>query len=320
MKLLSSLVAGTAGMLALMSSTAVVSAQDSARKCNGAAELCGRRYDQVAYATTHNAFSMHLPNPAGNQHRPISRQLSDGIRGFMVDVHAFFPDFKNFGPMRLCHVSCFLLDAGTFIDTLNVFKAFLDTHPNEVVTIFIENYDNFTPEKIAAVFKQANLDKMVWTQPAGADAPEWPTLNEMIDQNKRLVVMLESGANTASVPWLHDSFSMYAENNYHVERKQDWPCTITRPTEGGQSRKLLNINHFKYFGLKLFGFEIAIPDVLRADYDNTLDQFHKHLDTCKAVGTTANRIPNYISVDFYEKGDIFQIVDEINGVKAVYNP
>ncbi len=69
--------------------------------CNGAMHLCGRRFDQVAYATTHNAMSNDdvrwiLPN----QHHGISRQLAEGIRGLMLDTH------YESGQAMLCHAEC----------------------------------------------------------------------------------------------------------------------------------------------------------------------------------------------------------------------
>jgi len=53
--------------------------------CNGHVELCDRRYDEVAYVTTHDAMSsaedaFRLPN----QHYRMWRQLEDGVRGFML--------------------------------------------------------------------------------------------------------------------------------------------------------------------------------------------------------------------------------------------
>lgn len=57
--------------------------------CNGLASLCDRRLDEVVFAATHN--SMAAADEPGwlfaNQRYPISRQLQDGIRGLLIDVH-----------------------------------------------------------------------------------------------------------------------------------------------------------------------------------------------------------------------------------------
>jgi hypothetical protein len=57
--------------------------------CNGYAQLCARRVDQVAFAGTHNAMS--AANSPGwfiaNQSHGIARQLDDGIRAFKISTH-----------------------------------------------------------------------------------------------------------------------------------------------------------------------------------------------------------------------------------------
>ena len=57
--------------------------------CNGSAELCSKRLDQVAFPATHNSMSAasepgwFLPN----QRYGIGRQLDDGIRALLIDTH-----------------------------------------------------------------------------------------------------------------------------------------------------------------------------------------------------------------------------------------
>src|SRR5688572_11582358 len=60
------------------------------QECNGAAELCDRRYDAVTYPTTHNAMSAGAEGWTHSYQRyGIARQLDDGIRALMLDVHDF---------------------------------------------------------------------------------------------------------------------------------------------------------------------------------------------------------------------------------------
>jgi hypothetical protein len=57
--------------------------------CNGYAQLCSRRIDQVAFAGTHNAMSA-ADSPGwliANQAHDIARQLDDGIRAFKISTH-----------------------------------------------------------------------------------------------------------------------------------------------------------------------------------------------------------------------------------------
>ena len=57
--------------------------------CNGAAGLCTRRLDEVVFPGTHNSFAASA-EPGwyfANQTYGISRQLQDGIRALLIDVH-----------------------------------------------------------------------------------------------------------------------------------------------------------------------------------------------------------------------------------------
>ena len=57
--------------------------------CNGYAQLCSRRVDQVAFAGTHNSMSA-ADSPGwliANQTHGIARQLDDGIRAFKISTH-----------------------------------------------------------------------------------------------------------------------------------------------------------------------------------------------------------------------------------------
>ena len=56
--------------------------------CNGSPSLCDRRLDEVVFATTHNSMGdaeggWMFPNQSAG----VRRQLEDGIRAFLIDVH-----------------------------------------------------------------------------------------------------------------------------------------------------------------------------------------------------------------------------------------
>jgi hypothetical protein len=57
--------------------------------CNGYAQLCSRRVDEVVFAGTHNAMSA-ADSPGwliANQAHGIARQLDDGLRAFKISTH-----------------------------------------------------------------------------------------------------------------------------------------------------------------------------------------------------------------------------------------
>jgi hypothetical protein len=164
--------------------------------CNGYPELCSKLYSDVAYPTTHNAFSVQKNNVARNQNYRIPTQLKDGIRAFMLDAHKNTTDPNA---IELCHQDCRLLDAGPLVNTLTDMVTWLQENKNEVITIFWENFDKFDPSVFNAQYQSAGMLPYVYTPPSDTSAP-WPTLQSMISSGKRVVNFIDSLASP-SVPW-----------------------------------------------------------------------------------------------------------------------
>jgi hypothetical protein len=91
--------------IALVASTMLLRGADAQQLCNGYAELCAKTYDQVSYATAHNAYS-YTPRGALalNQNNDIPTQLKDGIRAFMLDAYNLPSGATN--DIELCHSYC----------------------------------------------------------------------------------------------------------------------------------------------------------------------------------------------------------------------
>ena len=149
-------------------------------ECNGAIELCARRYDEVAYATTHNAMSNAEDGwESPNQNRTIAHQLDDGVRALMLDVHEWGED------ILLCHGFC-PLGSTPLAEGLATIASFLHSHRGEVVTIIFESYT--TAANIADGFAASGADQYVVAHAAGTP---WPTLRELIDNDQRLIVVTD---------------------------------------------------------------------------------------------------------------------------------
>lgn len=170
--------------LALVFLSTIVVAQ-----CNGQSEVCSKKYNEVSFLTTHNAFnagseSFSLPN----QNYGIAQQLQDGVRAFMLDVYSLF------GNTVVYHGS-FALGYQDVQDDLGEIKSFLDANPNEVVTIILEC--NVSANTIESELNQAGLFNYLYTQTVGQ---EWATIQEMIDTDKRLVVFTDVDDASANQP------------------------------------------------------------------------------------------------------------------------
>ncbi|ORY06437.1 PLC-like phosphodiesterase, partial [Basidiobolus meristosporus CBS 931.73] len=270
------------------------------KSCNGYSELCSRRFNEVTYATTHNSYSL-VPNLAGNQNNRISKQLKDGIRGLMLDLHLTPEDPKT---IKLCHTDCKLLDAGTLSTTLQEINSFLYNNPGEVLTIFLENFSMIPVDLIATVFMQNDLHKYALTQ-----APEmpWPTLRQMIQSNKRLVIFIDNKTDPR-FPWIHHEFTYAWESPYSVPSNSHFNCSIDRPKN--QPRPIFVLNHFAFTELNIGRGNISIPALNIASHTNG-NQLNLHVQQCTKE---RNQIPNFIAVDFYKVGDVFKATAQLNRV------
>jgi hypothetical protein len=304
--------------------------------CNGHAELCGRRFDEVAYAASHNAMSV-AGEPGwflGEQADPIPVQLDQGVRALLVDVWSGIPGTgvvrtapgsyaegraiaeEELGPeiveaaLRiadsiageaqgtearfLCHGLC---ETGStpFLDTLSQLRGWMAANPDEIVTLFIE--DHVDANMIAADIEAAGLLPLVHQPVVGAP---WPTLSEMIRSGRRLVVMVETGSGGAAAPWLVNGFEITQETPYTFSTVDSFNCD---PNRGPADAPLFQLNHW------LAGFDSLVSD---AQLVNQRDVLLPRAEQCAAE---RQRQPNFVAVNYVALGDLFEVVDELNGLR-----
>lgn len=262
--------------------------------CNGAVELCDRRFDQVAYACTHNAMSnadegWQIPN----QHHGLLKQLDDGVRAFMLDVHLYDGDDPaRKGEISLCHGTC---DLGSkpFAQAMHEMNTWLDAHPHEVVTLILEDY--VTVAQMDAALAESGLKPRCLHQEKGKP---FPTLRQMVEQDRRVFVMLESGAGPAD--WAHGYQDFAWDTNYANETPQSLDCKRLR---GSAGNPLFVINHFLTHNLQ--------AHEALAEQVNHAPVLHDHLAHCQSE---AAQLPNVVAVDMYDIGDVLAEVRWLNGL------
>jgi hypothetical protein len=279
--------------------------------CNGYTELCDRTIDKIAFATTHNSFAYGFNNPASNQHNSMAIQLSDGIRGFMIDAHYLDPTNPT-DEIRLCHTSCALYDGGSMTEGLKTFTKFLEENPREFVVIFVENADDFNGTMIAKHFDASGLTKYAYYKNSSDD---WPTLSSLLDQNKRVMFLFDRIPDRTA-PWQMLEYDVCWETTFEIPYgKVDYTCTVDRP-EVKPQKSVYVLNHFIFTTFSFGGSAIPIPNPDYATLVNS-DQLQKHIDLCLTQQNGA--IPNFIAVDFYEQGDTLKNVAKLNGVTYTGN-
>lgn len=288
----------------------------SARQCNGHAELCDRRYDEVVYGATHN--SMSSPDVVfvwPEQDADIRAQLDDGVRALLIDTHHWTPlvaadqltdlppdlatqVYGRLGPLReardgafLCHNQC-ALGAIPFLDSMETVREWLELNPDEVVTLIIQ--DAISPEETAAIVGAAGLDRYLHTH---EDGSRWATLGELIDRDERLVVFAESSGPPPA--WYHPAFELMQDTPFRFAQLSEMSCAVNR---GPADASLFLVNHW---------VQRVAPDRAVAVEVNAHDVL---VDRARRCQDERDRLPNYIAVDFANIGDLGAAVDTLNEV------
>ncbi|HMY21282.1 MAG TPA: hypothetical protein PKA58_33400 [Polyangium sp.] len=254
-------------------------------ECNGHAELCLRRYDEVAFPATHNAMSNFEEGwVAPNQNFGMRRQLQDGIRAMLFDTYEWNDD------LYLCHSAC-ALGHTRLLDALEDIRTFLNEHPHDVLTFIIE--DHISAAKTEGAFKAAGLSEMVYTHEPGKP---WPTLYDLIVSGKRIV----TGAENAEPPpsWYNHFWNIAWDTPYSFAKPEDFSCNLNR---GAKTNDLFLMNHW-------LSDPLSTPE--RAKVANEYALLSARAKQCQSEG---GQIPNFVAVDFYDIGSVFQVVNELNG-------
>jgi len=256
-------------------------------ECNGSVDLCARRFDEVSYATTHNAMSNaedHWTMP--NQNVGIDRQLAAGVRGLMLDIHEWGED------VLLCHGPC-SLGSLPLADGLTRIRRFLSANRGDVVTIIFESY--VPVARVATAFDGANLDDLVHAHVPGTP---WPTLRELIDTDERLIVLTDDDGGGAYA-WYMDVWAQAFDNPYAAETVADFTCDGGR---GDSANALFIFNHF-------LSAPLAQPDSASIVNANPF-----LVDRARACMTARAHLPNFVTVDFFDQGDLLTAVAALNGL------
>ncbi len=262
---------------------------DERTRCNGFQELCHRRFDEVVFPATHNAMSSKEKGwKIPNQEFGMKRQLEDGIRAMALDTH-----YDN-GQPYLCHGVC-SLGKTPLVEGLRLIVNFLDSHPHEVFSIIFENYiSNADTEK--AVISSGLID-YVHTHERGTP---WPTLAEMIQSQKRVVIFSEKKKEKSRPRWYHYFWSEAWDTPFAAKEPSDLKCTLGR---GNKKNALFLLNHF-------LTNPFASPKWAKKVNFNPF-----FLERARRCQQKNKQLPNFVMVDFYSIGDLFDVVAKLNGLK-----
>ncbi|KXN83170.1 Transcription factor IIIB 60 kDa subunit [Leucoagaricus sp. SymC.cos] len=288
--------------------------QRRATVCNGHTELCDRNYANVTVVGAHDSFAfsadpLDLPR---DQRVDIPTQLSLGVRLLQAQAH------MNDGVIHFCHTSCILFDGGPVVDYLKLVKAFLDNNPNEVITFIFTNPEGLSiPDIWKPAFDSAGITPLAYVPPhVPMKNSEWPTLGEMIDSGKRVVVFLDSGADTSQIDFILPEFEMIWETPFSVT-DPNFPCSVDRisgPLSVADHSYM--INHSLNKNIIPIGDGVIVSDPLDAPTTNSVTSIVNNVNGCVPL-SGANRKPQFLLLDFVDIGQGFAAANQLNGLAAL---
>ncbi|MEA2377750.1 MAG: hypothetical protein QOD13_1657 [Thermoleophilaceae bacterium] len=313
--------------------------------CNGHEALCDRPLDRVVLPATHNSMSVPLPGwYSSEQDRPIADQLTDGVRGLLVDTH--YADRLPNGKLRTYFgsreelrrqaredgVNPDAVDAASRIREQLGFAgegergmylchtfcelgatplgSVLDDLRAFLVShpgevLVVINQDYVTPADYVGAIKDAGLEDLVYRGPVTGT---WLTLREMIDRNQRVLFLAENHAGAA--PWYHLAYEQVTEETPYKFSKvpqltdPDGLAATCKPNRGPDHAPLFLVNHW------ISTDPLPLPS--QATEVNARGPLLRRARECQDV---RKHLPNLLAVNFYRRGALFRVVDTLNGVR-----
>ncbi|KAF8303113.1 PLC-like phosphodiesterase [Clavulina sp. PMI_390] len=250
---------------------ALVISKPRATVCNGNAALCSRNYANVTYIGAHDSYS-------------VDTNSLDLASNQEIDI-----------------------TGGSLESYLSTVKSWLDTNPNEVVTLLITNGDAISiPDFWVPAFTNADIIKYTFVPPASASGKTgWPTLGDMIDAGTRLVVFMDANSNTTAAPYILPEFNFVWETPFDVT-DNTFPCKVDR----GTSSSMLLINHF--LDTDVLGTGIDIPARSQAGTTNSQTSILADANGCTSLN--GGLAPTFVLLDFVDQGQAIATGNFLNGL------
>ncbi len=306
----------------------------SVRSCNGSSALCSRPLNDVIFPGTHNSFA--ASNEAGwyfaSQKYAIARQLRDGIRAFLIDIHYGVYDAatgrvrtdlaaegsdRNKVAQQLPASALRVADRAAGGIGLGRLKGKpkpylchtlcelgaepLDSELKVIATFLGEHPDQVLvvivedyvpPSTIKQAFATAGLMRYVETLQAHKPLP---TVGDLITSGRRLLVFAE--VKGGSPAWYMPAFSFIQDTPLGALHPGQLSCARYR---GSQDSPILLLNHWipPFPPSPTINAQIGRAPFLRA-----------RISRCTRERHTLGAI---VAVDFYERTAVVKVAQELN--------
>ena len=191
----------------------------------------------------------------------------------------------------LCHNFC-ELGSITFASALGEVKGFVDTHPDDVVMLVIQ--DATTPADTADAIVAAGLEDKIWTLRKGEPIP---TMREMIEAGRTVLVFAEQGGDGAP-DWYQKAYEhWFQETGFRFTSVDQFDCA---PNRGPSDAPFFLMNHW---------ITSSPPDPAKASQANKREVIEDRIRQCV---NERGQYPNAIAADFAERGDLVATTRDLN--------
>ena len=101
-------------------------------------------------------------------------------------------------------------DGGKVVDYLKTVKTWLDANPDEVLTLLFTNPEDVSLTDVwKPAFDDAGITDLAYVPPSlPVKQGDWPTLGELLNSGKRVVVFLDANADPSQVDFILPEFDM----------------------------------------------------------------------------------------------------------------
>jgi hypothetical protein len=306
----------------------------TASSCNSSASLCDRRLNEVIFPGTHNSYAA-ADEPGwhfANQRYGIQRQLADGIRALLIDVHfgVYDPAKKlvrtdlraegsdrnkvtqqiGIGPLRIADRLAGRIGVGSLHGTPELYLCHtlceLGAEPLEqelgVIRRFLQEHpsqvivtiveDYVPPAIVERALEQAGLLRYLATFTRNSPLP---TLGTLIARGQRLVVFAEKGGGSPS--WYMPAFSYIQDTPLGARRPSQLTCARFR---GQPDDPILLINNW---------IDIFPPQAALNRSIGRASALRQRITQCASERSMQ---PGIIAVDFYQQTDVVKVAAQLN--------
>jgi uncharacterized membrane protein YdcZ (DUF606 family) len=193
----------------------------------------------------------------------------------------------------LCHGYC-ELGATKFSTTLDAMRQFMNRNPDQVLIMIIGDF--VRPEDTADAFRKAGLIDRVWTYDLKKKPP---TLREMIDQRRTLLVLAEhDGGRPAWYGQAYGPNGVFQDTPFTFATPADFSCA---PNRGTPQSPLFQINHW------ITNKKPPSPEQARTV--NSFRNLSRWVERCERQ---RKHFPTVIGVNFYDIGGLLRVVNDLN--------